>query len=124
MPGSVILHPCVDVLIGISHQTHYRLYIFVRPVPLGLQPGRPSGYYGGTCGFQHLCNLIPLSVMIHFFAKRWVLEVPHRHPCNLCIVSLYESGKQCWVQSLPPKCSVIGAGHGPSSNIYVANITI
>ena len=57
--------------------------------------------------------------MTNVFAK-----VPHRHPCNLCIVSLYESGKQCWVQSLPPKCSVIGAGHAPSSNMYVANITI
>ena len=51
MKGSVILHPCVDKLIGcvdkligISHQTHYRLLIFVCPVPLGLQPGRPGGY--------------------------------------------------------------------------------
>ena len=32
MPGSVNLHLCVDILIGTSHQAHYRLLIFVCPV--------------------------------------------------------------------------------------------
>ena len=63
---------------------------------------------------------IILCIYIYIYIYIYILG----SACNLCIVSLYESGKQCWVQSLPPKCSVIGAGHGPSSNIYVANITI
>ena len=70
--------------------------------------------YRGTSWFLHVD---PIWVMTIFFAKRCDWEVLHRHPCNLCILSLYESGKQYWVQSLPSKCSVIRAGHGPSSNI-------
>ena len=30
--GSVNFHVCVDILIGTSHQAHYRLLIFVCPV--------------------------------------------------------------------------------------------
>ena len=33
------------------------------------------------------------------------------------VLSLRESGKQLWVQSLPSKFSGIGVRHGPSSNI-------
>ena len=39
--------------------------------------------------------------MTNLFAKRWDGEFLHRHPCNRCILSLCESGKQLWVQSLP-----------------------
>ena len=44
------------------------------------------------------------------------LGVLYRHPCNLCILSLCQSGKQLRVQSLPSKFLVIGAGHGHCSN--------
>ena len=82
------------------------------PQPAARSPQLDFSKYSS---FLHLCNLIPFWVMTNFFVRRWVWPSHvHRHPCNLCIGSLYESGKQCWVQSLPPKCS----------NIYVANITI
>ena len=44
MPGSVNLHLCVDMLIGTSHEAHYRLLIVFALSPFGLQPGRPGGY--------------------------------------------------------------------------------
>ena len=63
MPGSVILPPCVDILIGISHQTHYRLLHFCLPFhPLDCRRVAlldTYNAYGGTNGFLHLCNLIP-----------------------------------------------------------------
>ena len=66
---------------------------------------------------MHFVKFGLILVMTNFFAKRWDWEVLYRHPCKLCILSLSESDKQCWIQSLPVKCSVIGVGHVPSSNI-------
>ena len=39
------------------------------------------------------------------------------HPCNLCILSLYESGKQLWVQSQPSNVLVIGWAMTPIQTI-------
>ena len=61
MPGSVILHPYVDILVGISHQTHYRLLILFALSPLDCsRVALVDTYivYGGTSGLLHLCNLI------------------------------------------------------------------
>ena len=121
------MHPCVDILIGISHETHYRLLIYVCPVTPSIAAWSPCWIFiSPTAEPADSCTCVIWS---HF--EWWQISLPKDGfgksytgiPVTSAL-SLYEPGKQCWVQSLPPKCSVIGAGHGPSSNIYVAKITI
>ena len=69
MPGSVILHPCVDILICISHQAC--------PVTPRIAAWSVDIYiaYGVTSGFMHFVKLNLILVMTNFFAKRLDWEV-------------------------------------------------
>ena len=70
--GLCHFHPCVDILIGISHQTHYRLLIFVCPVTPGIAAWSPCWIFiSPTAEPADSCTCVIWS---HF--EGWQISLP------------------------------------------------
>ena len=108
----------IDILIGTSHQAHCRFFVCpATPWIAAWSPWwiliSPTAEPADSCT---LCNLIPFEWK-NSLLKGGIGKSYTGTPVTSASCHSTNQASSCWVQSLPSKCSVIGAGHGPSSNI-------
>ena len=111
MPDSVIFHPCVDILIGTSHQAHYKLIICVCPATPCI------------AAWSLLCNSIPFEWRQISLPKGGIGKSYTGTPVTSALCHSMNQASSVGSKIYPPNVQWLGRAMAPLQ-IYVANITI